>query len=130
MIFKHQVTIAFDQCDPGGILFFANAFKLAHQALEAWTHTTEFKWESWFNSKDWGVPLVHVEADYKTPMLAGKTYDVLIKATEVGNSSVTFKTQVLSGEKTMCEVLTKHVFMNLNTFKSMAIPEQIKKELI
>ena len=73
MSFKKSINIHFDECDPAGIVFFAHHFRLAHQVIEAFVQNQGVSWNEWFASPDYGVPLVHVEADYKAPMLAGHT---------------------------------------------------------
>lgn len=130
MSFKKQFQVHFDECDPAGIVFFGNYFKLAHRGIEDFIVDSGITWKDWFQSKDFGVPLIHADADYKIPMFQGESYVANIDVTKIGESSISFETvfETLSGD--VCSVVrTVHVFIDSKSMKKRPIPEDFRSKL-
>lgn len=125
-----KFTVAFDEADGEGIVFFGNYFRLAHRALEAYLPQVGIPWKEWFANKDWGVPLRHVEADYLLPLRPGETFNVVIRLAEMGESSVHFAYEFLNAEgNPAARVKTSHVFVERSNFRKLAIPPSIRDRL-
>jgi len=128
--FERQVQIYFDDCDPAGIVLFANYFKIAHRLIEDFIRSKNIEWSEWFHAKNHGVPLVHAEADYKRPLIQGHTYKGLVKIAILSDSSVTFSTELLTQEGQLCtQIQTVHVFIDSTSLKKMSIPPSIRQKL-
>lgn len=130
MSFKKKWHIHFDECDPAGIVFFANYFKLAHRSIEEFIMQNGISWQSWFQSPDFGVPLIHAESDYKRPMLQGNSYQAVVKLTKLGESSVQFETTFQTLQQETCAVIkTVHVFVDTKNLNKISIPQVIRQKL-
>lgn len=130
MTLKSKIMVHFDDADPGRIVFFANYLKLAHRALEIALPQAGIPWEKWFATRDYGVPLRHIEADYRKPIHPGTFIDVEQKVMKLGNTSVTFESQLKNDQGDVCAVITHtHVFVDMKTKSSINIPEDIRKVL-
>ena len=130
MTLKSKIMVHFDDADPGGIVFFANYLKLAHRALEYALPKAGIPWEKWFRPESYGVPLRHVEADYRKPVRPGSYVDVEQKITRLGNTSVTFESELKNDQGELCAVITHtHVFVDMKTKNSINIPEDIRQVL-
>ncbi|MCB0407664.1 MAG: acyl-CoA thioesterase [Bdellovibrionales bacterium] len=130
MSFEKQVQIYFDDCDPAGIVLFANYFKIAHRLIEDFIRSKDIDWSEWFHAKNYGVPLVHAEADYKKPLLQGNTYKGTVDTASMSESSVTFATQLFTHEGQLCtQIQTVHVFIDASTLKKISIPSAIRQKL-
>jgi YbgC/YbaW family acyl-CoA thioester hydrolase len=125
-----RFTVAFDEADGEGIVFFGNYFRLAHRALETYLPTIGIPWTEWFNSPEWAAPLRHVEADYLQPLRPGDTFAAEIKVSEMGESSVNFiyEFNTPSGQP-IARLKTTHVFINRETGKKRPIPESLRLQL-
>lgn len=82
--FETSVKIDFFECDPAGVLFFGNIFRLAHKVYEEFFHDGNYN--EIFRNPRYAFPIVHTEADFFAPMRFGESY----------NAALDFE---LSGEK-------------------------------
>lgn len=125
-----QFTVAFDEADGEGIVFFGNYFRLAHRALEAYLPTKGIAWAEWFHNPEWAVPLRHVDADYRQPLRPGDTFESEIQVSEIGESSLTFifEFKTLTGQP-IAILKTTHVFVDRKTRKKRAIPSSVRQSL-
>ena len=127
---KQRFTVAFDESDSEGIVFFGNYFRLAHRALEQWLVARGIPWGDWFKNPDFGVPLRHVEADYMKPLKPGESFDAAIRVDEVGESSVHFSYEFMAPDGTLLARLkTSHVFVDRRAMKKMEIPVHLRQRL-
>lgn len=125
-----KFSVAFDEADGEGIVFFGNYFRLAHRALEAHLPRLGVTWTEWFKNPDFGVPLRHVEADYMKPLRPGEDYLVDVAVAEMGESSVHFAYEFrsLNGE-VLARLKTSHVFVSRLEMKKITIPTSIRERL-
>ena len=122
--------VSFDDCDPAGILFFANHMKWAHQLIENFWAQSDLGWKFWFQNPEWGAPLRHVETDYKAPVFAGETVQVRLFLAQRGDSSVKFCTLIEDTEgKVLAEVQTTHVCVSKATRQSRDFPAAVWQAL-
>jgi YbgC/YbaW family acyl-CoA thioester hydrolase len=123
-------TVAFDEADLEGIVFFGNYFRLAHRALEQYLPSIGIPWPEWFANKEWGVPLRHVEAEYLNPLRAGNEFLAEITVHHIGTSSVQFAYVLHSSDgKIFTRLKTSHVFLLRENYEKMSIPDSIKTRL-
>lgn len=127
--FHHTVSIRFQDADPAGILFFANAFRLAHDVYEKFIEHLGFSFQTWFQSSDWGVPIRHAECDYFKPLLPFETYTAEVFVDKVGSSSFTSRYVLKKDDVTHCQIILAHTFVNMSDKQKRNIPETIKSAL-
>lgn len=124
--YVHRFTVQFDESDPGGIAFFANAYKYAHRAYEAYLRSiglTDF-----FSASDFICPFVHTECDHKSPMRPGEQLDVHVYVSKLGNTSMTTEFRIHGGnDRALVRLIS--VFVDPTTFQPVAIPERIRAAL-
>lgn len=127
--FQVRCSVPFHLADPAGIVFFANAFSLFHQAFEQFiVKEIEPSWTTWFHNKEWIVPVRHAEAQYVHPLYAGR--ECLITLTLHSLSSSSFTTHVTISQESLCSALKiVHVFCSGATGKKMPIPEKYRVRL-
>ena len=125
-VFKQDVMVHFDQADPGKILFFANHFSYAHRLIENFCSNTNIGWDNWFNCKERAVPLIHAEANYKSPIFPGNKYTAELSVISIGRSSVEFQIQFSFKEKLCSQIKTKHIFVTIPGMIPISIPKDIK----
>lgn len=125
--FCYSLFIPFHLSDPAGIVFFANAFTLFHQAFEQFViHRLHHSWDAWFQNPEWFVPLRHAESSYLHPLLAGKECLIEIRIDTASTSSFTLSSHIMQEEKLCCSLKTAHVFCSHTTKKKTTIPENIR----
>jgi 4-hydroxybenzoyl-CoA thioesterase len=124
-----RFTVAFDEADSEGIVFFGNYFRLAHRALEQWLPSVGVSWAEWFAAEEYGVPLRHVEADYIGPLRPGDVFEATIQVSEMGESSVVFEYEFLAAGKIVARLKTTHVFVARPAMKKIPIPAALRARL-
>ena len=125
-----EFTVAFDEADGEGIVFFGNYFRLAHRALEAFLPTIGIEWHEWFKAPDFGAPLRHVECEYMRPLRPGDRFLADIQVDEIGESSVRFA-YVFTSPKgdVLARLKTAHVFVSRPHMKKIEIPKNLHDKL-
>ena len=125
-----SLFITFYEADLGGVVFFANTFKLAHRFIESFIVDQGISWKIWFNNSDWAVPLKHASCEYMRPLFAGKDCTGQVTLAKLGRSSMAFETRLLQDGKVCAVVKTVHVFVCLKTRTKMEVPKVIKAQFV
>ncbi len=125
-----EVYIPFHWGDSAGIMFFANAFMMAHDAFEKYlVKELGMGWDEWFQNSDWIVPIKQTEANYLSPIRLGKNCIIELEIEGVRNSSFTVHYRINQDQVECCQLKTVHVFCDKKSGKKMGIPEKIKTVL-
>lgn len=128
-IYEGLRQIRFEEVDPAGILFFAKAFHLAHEALEVLLTSSPQGWDYWFNNPEWAVPIRSAQSEYYSPVHAGKTYLTRLSVEQPNDSSLNFQFELFNtdsdNKRSLLQVRTTHVFVDKKTFQRRSIPEPI-----
>ena len=82
--------VHFHEIDRAGIVYFARIFEYCHRVYEELLEEVIGPLEEFFRTKDWGLPLVHAEADYSRPLRIGDRVRVRLEVERVGEKSITF----------------------------------------
>lgn len=128
-MFKEKVKINFYDCDPAGILFYANLFKFAHKIYESFIESFDLS-ESYFDSNEFVVPITHADGEYFIPMKPGDEIEVSVYVSQLRNSSFELLYKFINKDFNICaQVKTVHVFVNKTSFKKIEIPSEILMKL-
>ena len=128
-MFKYNHTIKFHEVDAAGIIFFANVYKIAHDAYQDFLFSLNFE-ENYFESKKYAIPLVHSSADYLKPIKFNDNITIEIKVVKLGDSSFELSYNFLNEKnEVMAQVETVHVMIEKENFKKTAITEELKESL-
>jgi acyl-CoA thioester hydrolase len=114
----------FSDTDPGGIVFFANFFKIAHFGYEQFFESLNLK-KNYFLDEEFVIPIVNSNANFKSPVKFGDTILCGIYVEKVGKSSFTLKYDMLVNDKIAAEVNTSHVFVKKNGFVKTDLPKDL-----
>lgn len=129
IFFETKKTIRFRDGDPAGIMFFGNIFDFAHDAFEDFITHLGFEWKYWYQNADFAIPLRSTRSEYLAPLFPGKTYQVKICISHLGDSSFTAHYQFLNGDKVHAIVELTHTFIDPKIIKKISIPENIRSVL-
>jgi 1,4-dihydroxy-2-naphthoyl-CoA hydrolase len=124
-----EYKIKFSQCDPGGILYFAELFDMAHWAYEDMLNES-LKEINYFEHSQIAIPLVHAEADYLKPIRLHQNIAVKIKVDELKSTSFSLLTEFLDSSGIIAaKVKTVHVCVKKDVYEKTDIPEDLRKVL-
>lgn len=89
-VFERTLLVHFHEIDRAGIVYFARIFEYCHRVYEELLEQVVGPLEPFFQAKDWGLPLVHAEADYARPLRLGDRVRVQVRVERLGERSVYF----------------------------------------
>ena len=127
-MFTTTYRVAFSDTDPGGIVFFANFFKIAHIAYEQFFENFNLD-KNYFLDDEFVIPIVNSNADFHSPVKFGDILTCEVFVESIGNTSFALKYFLKIDDQIKAEVKTKHVIANKNSFTKSAIPNELRAKL-
>ena len=95
MAYTSVQKIRFDDVDGAGIVYYPRFLHLCHAAFEDFFDAAApFSYPELIAKKRLGFPTVHIEADFKAPLVYGDTALVTLAVKRVGTSSVTSRYEI------------------------------------
>ncbi|HEU4321306.1 MAG TPA: thioesterase family protein [Acidimicrobiia bacterium] len=122
--------IRYSDCDPQGIVFNGNYARYWDDALTDWFE------EAGYGGPDLGgtgvdVVAAHMSIDFKASATIGDTLETSVAVEKFGNSSMTvgFTTRRLSDETVVVQGIEVIVFVEPESFRPVAVPDEFKQRL-
>ncbi len=87
-MFLTHSRVRMDDTDAAGIIFFANQFRLVH---DAWDDFLESEGHSFYKmvfEDNFLFVIVHAESDYLAPLTVGDELDIEVKVEKIGTTSL------------------------------------------
>lgn len=128
--FTDQYTVKLHDADAAGVVFFANVFRIAHDAYERFLAQAGYRFPERLAAGDFLLPIAHAEADYLHPLRVGDAVEIAASVTEVGESSFAVRFRLTAEDGSLrAKVKTVHVAVDGRTFKTIPLPEDFRKRL-
>jgi 1,4-dihydroxy-2-naphthoyl-CoA hydrolase len=129
-MFTYLTTIHLRATDATGVLYFAEQFRLALEAMEEYLTQAGLSLNTLLKG-NFLMPIVHAEADYFSPLEVGDGIAISLEVGKIGTSSFTLQYKfVLRGEnKEVGTVSITHVTVDKETRKKVPLPEPLVKIL-
>ena len=81
-------------------------------------------------NKDYFLPIVHVESDYKLPLFVGDLLEIQIVVEDIGQTSFTFGYTILNHKKECVGTAkTVHVTISKKTHKKIPLPKEMRVKI-
>jgi len=127
--FVYKSSIRLRDTDATGVLYFADQFKIALEAFEAFLMASGLSLKGILADSDFLIPIVHAESDYFAPLTVGDEIDIALTIPHVGTSSFTCSYELFDSSRKIIVGKTSlvHVAMSRKTKKSIPIPNELKK---
>jgi 1,4-dihydroxy-2-naphthoyl-CoA hydrolase len=114
------------ETDAGGVLFFANQFKLVHDAYEAFLESKGITIKDLLANKAFLLPIVHAETDFKAPLRVGDRVIVRLQVKKTGTTSFTLAHEIYKeGMELTGSGETVHVCIDKNSNAKIPLPQEI-----
>jgi 4-hydroxybenzoyl-CoA thioesterase len=130
-MFHFERPVRFEDVDAAQIVFFSRFLNYCHEAMEALFATLEGGYAGLIVKRKIGMPAVHVEADFTSPLRFGDVAQIGVSVDRIGKSSTTLRyrfTQAASGVPVA--VITHTVVLSdLVVLRSVPIPEDVRAVL-
>lgn len=126
----YQTKIKLHETDAAGLLFFSNQLKIVHDAYESLLEQIGFNFAELIRNKNFFLPIVHSESDYKSPLFVGDLIEIQITVTNVGKTSFTLAYKLLGASQNLVGTTqTVHVTMDKTTRKKISLPSDLRLKL-
>ena len=130
MPFVHQTTIRFSDVDAAKVVYFSRVYELAHDTYEELMAAAGLPIGELFETGDWGMPLVHTEAQYRRPWRLGERVTIEGQIEELSDRSVAFEYRFMDAEgQQRTRVLMRHAFVTLEAFKARSVPVEFRQAM-
>ncbi len=129
-MYTYQATIKLHDTDAAGVLFFANYFRLTHEAYENLMTSLDFSFYKIIHESDWVVLIVHAETDFKKPLRVGDKVTVGIRTEKLGRTSYTLAYEVTNeAGETVATGNSVHAAITTADQKPMPLPDELRSGL-
>ena len=129
-MFTYQTTVKLHDTDAAGVLFFSHQFTIMHDAYEALLEKLGIPFASLIRKKDYFVPIVHAESDYRSPLFVGDRLSVGVTVAHLGTTSWTLAYTIKKDKKRIVGVgKTVHVAIDKKSHTKIPLPDDLRKAL-
>lgn len=126
---KIKQRINFYDCDPAGILFYANIFRVCHSAYEELISSLGLTMDYWDND-EFVFPIINSSANYLKPLKYGDEVSIAVAVTDLRESSFELSYNCRNQRNELCaNVKTVHVFVDKKSWQKKKLIPEIKKGL-
>lgn len=131
MKFIYKTQIRLHDTDAAGLLFFANQFKILHDAYEHVLEKMGFGFKNLLHQRSYFLPIVHAQSDYKKPLFVGDKIVVTVKVEHIGTTSFSFAYTIHNLKKELVGAgKTVHVTIDKKSHTKIALPKECKQALL
>ena len=129
-MYKIESKTKLPDTDAAGILFFANYFKLAHEAYESFMDSIDFGLNYIINQSDILILIARAESDYKSSLRLSDEYELSISVEKLGKTSFVLAYEFTNGKGDLTAALkTVHVAISKESQKPVALPQSLRDRL-
>ncbi len=131
-LFQTKRTVRFQDIDAAGIIFFPRVLEYFSDAYVEWLGVRGLPLPRMLALGVYGLPIVHAEADYRSPMRFGDRISVQIEQVELGSTSLSVMYRIVSEEDpahTLAVGKTVHVCVSQKTFRPEPLLEELRAAL-
>jgi len=129
-MYRYQTKIKLHETDAAGVLFFTNQLKMAHDAYESLLESIGFGFTELVRGKDFFLPIVHSESDYKSPLSVGDPVEIQATVANIGKTSFTLTYKLFDATQTIVGTArTVHVAVDKKTRQKIPLPADLHAKL-
>ena len=119
-------AVPFHHVDAAGIVFYARVFDWFHDVYVAFLAHAGFPLPEAIRGGRWMAPLVHADADYRSPLRFGDPLRMALVDATTSAHRVSLAYRVTSGDRLAVTGTTVHVFVDPRTFAKTEMPEGLR----
>jgi 4-hydroxybenzoyl-CoA thioesterase len=127
-VFVFRRPVRFAEVDAAGIVFFPRYHEYCHDALEAFFGELPGGYAALFRERDLGVPTVHLETDFKSPLRYGDVARFEMAIERVGRTSLTFHHTIRREADGVIAATVRQVVVmtRISTLTPIPVPDDVR----
>jgi 4-hydroxybenzoyl-CoA thioesterase len=128
-VFVFRRPVRFAEVDAAGLVFFPRYHEYCHDALEAFFGELPGGYAGLFRERDLGVPTVHLETDFRSPLRFGDVARFEIAIERMGRTSLTFHHTIRRESDALVAATVRHVVVmtQISTLTPIPVPGDIRE---
>lgn len=129
MNFEVPAKIRFGDVDKAGIAYYPRIFNMCHVAFEEmWERFIGRSYDRMILEDKIGMPIVHVNADFISPLQYGAEISIRVSVVRIGKSSVEFQFDFFktTSRNHLARINITNAMVNMESFKSVEIPPKYR----
>jgi 4-hydroxybenzoyl-CoA thioesterase len=132
MAYVSRQPVRFADIDRAGIVYYPRFFDFWHRALEDFfNEDVGLAYHKLIDERRIGLPVVHVEADFRQPLAHGDIVAIELSFDRVGDKSVTIRYRMLRpGGDLAAEGTIVHACVDMDSFRAVSIPDDVRAALV
>ncbi len=121
--------MAFQEVDAAGLVFFPHFLTYAHEAMEQLFFPLDGGYIELILSRRIGLPAVHVDVDYKAPLIYGESARIETSVVHLGNRSMVIRYRFVRERDETLAAVVRHtvVATDLDHKKSCPMPDDVRR---
>jgi len=122
-------TVAFQEVDAAGLVFFPHFLTYAHEAMEQLFAPLLEGYVGLILGRRIGLPAVHVDAEYSAPLVYGESARIETSVVHLGNRSMVIRYRFVRERDQVLAAVVRHtvVVTDLDKKKSCPIPDDVRR---
>ncbi|MCK5581579.1 MAG: acyl-CoA thioesterase [Candidatus Omnitrophica bacterium] len=128
-MYKYETTVKLRDTDAAGVMFFTSQLRIAHDAYESLFQELGFGLDMIIRDKDYALPIVHTQADYKTPVTVGDLLCIEVTVERIGETSFELQYIFKKGAEVSGTAKIVHVAVDKQSHQKILIPQGLRAAL-
>jgi 4-hydroxybenzoyl-CoA thioesterase len=126
--FRARLKVRFGDIDHAGIVYYPRFLHYFHVALEEFfTGVVGVEYHTVINEHRLGLPSVHLQIDFRSPLRSGDEIDVEVRGLELGKTSVTWRYAVWKADGALAaEATIVTVALDMDRFEKRPLPDWLR----
>jgi 4-hydroxybenzoyl-CoA thioesterase len=122
--------IRFSHSDPAGIVYYPNYFDMMNGVVEDWfAQELRVDFVELIMGRRVGLPIVHVECDFRVPSRFGERLDFTLLVAQLGRSSLAYRIVGHVGGTLRLEARIVTAMISLASGKPEPIPDELRRPI-
>lgn len=128
--YERPQYVRFSDCDPAGIVFFPQYLVMFNGLVEDWfTNSLGVSYADLLGRRRIGLPIVHLECDFKAITRMGDTVTLALAPTRVGQRSLSLLLSCRCGDELRVQSRQALVFTDLESHRAIDVPLDVRNAL-
>lgn len=132
-IMTYYRTVRLADTDAAGVVYFAAALSICHEAYEASLEKAYINLRTFFSNSDVAIPIVHGEIDFFRPLFCGDQLEIYLFPKQLKDSEFEIEYQVLKvtpKSENVARAMTRHVCINPSHRRRSPLPDSMVQWLV
>lgn len=123
--FLWNIRVYYEDTDSGGVVYYANYLKFMERARTEWLRSKGFEQDELYKKNNVIFAVRAVQIDYLLPARFNEELLVQTEVIKKGKASINLKQEIKRNNEMLCTATVKIASLNAQTFKPVAIPQDL-----